>query len=167
MEELTRAKKRALYLLTDQDRTEKQLREKLEKTGYSGQVIEETIEYVRSFGYIDDLKYSVRYIEYYRSKKSAKRLRYDLLKKGVLADVIDSAFEEAGEWDERDQIRTLAEKKAFRKGYERSENIRKDSQFSRRPRIPRGGYRICDAGDFFVNSITTAGTAYGIKTIAC
>ena len=62
-------------------------------------------------GYIDDLKYSVRYIEYYRSKKSAKRLRYDLLKKGVLADVIDSAFEEAGEWDERDQIRTLAEKK--------------------------------------------------------
>ena len=111
MEELTRAKKRALYLLTDQDRTEKQLREKLEKTGYSGQVIEETIEYVRSFGYIDDLKYSVRYIEYYRSKKSAKRLRYDLLKKGVLADVIDSAFEEAGEWDERDQIRTLAEKK--------------------------------------------------------
>ena len=97
MEELTRAKKRALYLLTDQDRTEKQLREKLEKTGYSGQVIEETIEYVRSFGYIDDLKYSVRYIEYYRSKKSAKRLRYDLLKKGVLADVIDSAVEEAGE----------------------------------------------------------------------
>ena len=66
MEELTRAKKRALYLLTDQDRTEKQLREKLEKTGYSGQVIEETIEYVRSFGYIDDLRYSVRYIEYYR-----------------------------------------------------------------------------------------------------
>ena len=81
MEELTRAKKRALYLLTDQDRTEKQLREKLEKTGYSGQVIEETIEYVRSFGYIDDLRYSVRYIEYYRSKKSVKRLRYDLLKK--------------------------------------------------------------------------------------
>ena len=111
MEELTRAKKRALYLLTDQDRTENQLREKLEKTGYSGQVIEETIEYVRSFGYIDDLRYSVRYIEYYRSKKSAKRLRYDLLKKGVPADVIDSAFEEAGEWDERDQIRTLAEKK--------------------------------------------------------
>jgi regulatory protein len=111
VEELTKAKKRALYLLTDHDMTEKQLREKLEKTGYGGQVIEKTIEYVRSFGYIDDLKFSVRYIEYYRSKKSAKRLRYDLLKKGVPADIIDSAFEEAGEWDERNQIRTLAEKK--------------------------------------------------------
>ena len=111
MEELTKAKKRALYLLTDHDMTEKQLREKLEKTGYGGQVIEKTIEYVRSFGYIDDLKFSVRYIEYYRSKKSAKRLRYDLLKKGVPVDIIDSAFEEAGEWDERNQIRTLAEKK--------------------------------------------------------
>ena len=111
MEELTKSKKRALYLLTDHDMTEKQLREKLEKTGYDGQIIEKTIEYVRSFGYIDDMKYSARYIEYYRSKKSAKRLRYDLLKKGVPADVIDSAFEEAGEWDERDQIRTLAEKK--------------------------------------------------------
>ena len=63
MEELTRAKKRALYLLTDQDRTEKQLREKLEKTGYSGQVIEETIEYARSLGYTDALRYAVRYIE--------------------------------------------------------------------------------------------------------
>ena len=111
MEELTKAKKRALYLLTDHDLTEKQLRGKLEKTGYSAHIIEKTIEYVRSFGYIDDMKYSVSYIEYYRSKKSGKRLRYDLLKKGVSADVVDSAFEDAGEWDERDQIRMLAEKK--------------------------------------------------------
>lgn len=111
MEELTRAKKRALYILTDSDRTEKQLREKLEKTGYSEEVITETIEYVRSFGYIDDMRYAVRYIEYYRDRKSAKRLRFDLMKKGVSADVIGSAFEEVGEWDERDQIRNLTEKK--------------------------------------------------------
>ena len=113
MEELTKAKKRALYILTDSDRTEKQLRDKLEKTGYSEDIIEETLKYVKSFGYIDDLKYAVRYIEYYRERKSAKRLRLDLMKRGVAADLIDSAFEEAGDWDERPQIRILAEKKLY------------------------------------------------------
>ena len=111
MEELTRAKKRALYILTDSDRTEKQLREKLEKTGYSEEVIAETLKYVKGFGYINDRKYAVRYIEYYRERRSEKRLRYDLLKKGVSSDVIEEAFEEAGEWDERGQIRDFAEKK--------------------------------------------------------
>ena len=49
MDELVKAKKRALYLLTDMDRTEKELRDKLKKTGYSDDTIARTIEYVRSF----------------------------------------------------------------------------------------------------------------------
>ena len=39
------------------------------------------------------------------------RIACDLAQKGVPRDIIDEVFESAGEWDEKDLIRTLAEKK--------------------------------------------------------
>ena len=39
------------------------------------------------------------------------RIAYDLAQKGVSRDIIDEAFESAGDWDEKDLIRILAEKK--------------------------------------------------------
>ena len=136
MEELIRAKKRALYILTECDRTEKQLYEKLRKAGYSEEVIAETMKYVRSFGYLNDRKYAVRYIQYYRERKSTVRLRYDLIKKGIPTDVVDAAFEEAGEWDERDQIREAAEKKMFKMDMEDPKTYGKVASF-----LARRGYR--------------------------
>lgn len=111
MDELTRAKKRALYLLTDMDRTEQQLYDKLKKTGYSEKVIAETMAYVKSYGYIDDDRYAHHYIETLSSSRSKKRMRFDLIKKGVSKDLIDEAFEEEGDYDEKPLIRKLAEKK--------------------------------------------------------
>ncbi|HAE44707.1 MAG TPA: hypothetical protein DCG37_03795 [Lachnospiraceae bacterium] len=136
MEELTRAKKRALYILTECDRTEKQLYDKLRKSGYSEEVIAETMKYVRSFGYLNDRKYAVRYIQYYRERKSTTRLRYDLIQKGVPTDVIDFAFEEAGEWDERNQIREAAEKKLSKMNTEDPKTYGKVASF-----LARRGYR--------------------------
>ena len=111
MDELTKAKKRALYLLTDMDRTEKELSDKLKKSGYSEDTIARTMEYVRSFGYIDDRRYAEKFIDYAKEKKSRVRIVYDLTQKGVSRDIIDEAFESAGEWDEKELIRALAEKK--------------------------------------------------------
>ena len=111
MDELTKAKRRALYLLTDMDRTEKELRDKLKKSGYSEDTIARTMEYVRSFGYIDDRRYAEKFIDFAKGKKSRVRIVYDLAQKGVPRDVIDEAFESAEEWDEKNLIRTLAEKK--------------------------------------------------------
>ena len=111
MDELTKAKRRALYLLTDMDRTEKELSDKLKKSGYSEDTIARTMEYVRSFGYIDDRRYAEKFIDYAKEKKSRVRIVYDLTQKGVSRDIIDEAFESAGEWDEKELIRALAEKK--------------------------------------------------------
>ena len=105
MDELTKAKRRALYLLTDMDRTEKELRDKLKKSGYSEDTIARTMEYVRSFGYIDDTRYAEKFIDFAKGKKSRVRIAYDLQQKGVPRDVIDEAFESAEEWDEKDLIR--------------------------------------------------------------
>ena len=111
MDEITRAKKRALYLLTDMDRTEKELYDKLKKAGYSVETVEETMEYVKSFGYIDDRKYAQKYLEFYLGKRSRQRIRFDMGKKGLPKEVISEAFEEIEPYDERPLIRSLAVKK--------------------------------------------------------
>ena len=111
MDELTKAIRRALFLLTDMDRTEKELNDKLKKAGYSENTIARTMEYVRSFGYIDDRKYTEKFIDIAKGKKSRVRIVYDLAQKGISRDIIDEAFDSVGEWDERDLIRTMAEKK--------------------------------------------------------
>ena len=111
MEELVRAKRRALYLLADMDRTEKELCDKLKKTGYSEETVSAAMEYVKSFGYIDDARYASRYIESFRDRKSRVKMTYDMAAKGVDREVIEKAFLEYPEYDETDLIRRLAEKK--------------------------------------------------------
>lgn len=111
MDELTRAKKKALFLLTDMDRSEKELYDKLKKSGYSEPVIAETMEYVKGFGYIDDRKYAAHYLESYLKRRSRTRVRFDLEKKGISKEIIEEALESLGEIDQKDLIREIAVKK--------------------------------------------------------
>ncbi len=129
MDDLTRAKKYALYLLTDMDRSEHQLREKLKKKEYSEEIVEETIRYVKSFGYIDDKRYIRRFTEVSLEGKSLRRIKYDLIKKGLDRNLIDETIQEIGDIDQRSLIRTLAEKKYRSLKEEDPNRYRKTAQF--------------------------------------
>ncbi|WP_089984214.1 regulatory protein RecX [Clostridium sp. C105KSO13] len=91
---LKRAKARAMHLLEDMDRTEAGLREKLKRGLYPEAAIESAVQYVKSFHYIDDLRYAEQFIESRKSLKSRKEIYALLRGKGVAADKIDLAFEE-------------------------------------------------------------------------
>lgn len=111
---LKRAKLRALHLLNDMDRTETQLRTKLKQGFYTEDIIEQTIEYVKSFGYIGDASYARRYIQSRQKNKSKKEIYVELCKKGVTKEEIDSAMEECYEnQGEEEAIRTLLRKKKY------------------------------------------------------
>lgn len=122
-EELTRvvlprrAKLRAMNLLQKRAYTEKQLRDKLEEGGYPEQILEEAVEYVKSYRYVDDVQYAVDYISCYEERKSAKMLELQLLSKGVSKENIREAFarwrEQGGIQDEESMIRELLEKKHY------------------------------------------------------
>ena len=49
-----RAKKRAMHILEQMDRTEHQLREKLAKGEYPQECIDSAVEYVKKYRYLDD-----------------------------------------------------------------------------------------------------------------
>ena len=95
-----RAKLRAMNLLQKRSYSVSQLRDKLVMGGYPAQVVQEAIEYVASFNYVNDDSYACDFIECSKEHKSKRR-----------------AWEQmAGEDEEgleREQIRRWIEKKHF------------------------------------------------------
>lgn len=111
---LKRAKLRALHLLNDMDRTEAQLRAKLNQGGYTEDIAEQAIAYVKSFGYIEDAGYARRYILSRQGSKSRKEIYAGLCRKGVSKEEIDRAMEECyGEAGELEAVQALVRKKRF------------------------------------------------------
>ena len=101
----------ALRLIEFRDRTEKELREKLTKKGYSEEQIEDTVEFLKNYGYIDDKRYASHFInDAINLKKWGKiRIRTELLHKGIDREVVDFAIEDA--FSELDDDRVLTEMK--------------------------------------------------------
>lgn len=99
-----RAKKRALGILVKRDRTEKELRDKLEDSCNDQQSIEDAVNYVKSFGYVDDLNYARDYLYFKKAKKSYPLIRKELKEKGISSGILDLVFEEAGPQKEEDLI---------------------------------------------------------------
>lgn len=110
---LPRAKKRALHLIEKQDRTRADMIMKLTQGGYPSDIAEAAADYAASYGYIDDYRYASNYIYFHQEKKSRRRLRQDLMHKGISADIIDECLDEADLTSEEDKIRELIDKRHY------------------------------------------------------
>lgn len=78
-----RARERSLFLLKDMDKTEKQIRDKLKLGDYPEDIINNAIEFLKKYGYVDDIRYAKLYISSKRNSKSIKQIELELYKKGV------------------------------------------------------------------------------------
>lgn len=90
-----RAKLRAMNLLKARDYTEFQLRKKLLDSEYSEDIANQAIEYVKSYGYVDDRRYAVAFIKEQMERRSRKEIYQKLQLKGIGKEVLDYAFSEA------------------------------------------------------------------------
>ena len=134
-----RAKKRALYLLEQMDRTEQQLREKLMASEYPQKCIDDAIAYVKHFHYLDDERYAETFTRYKKEKMSRQQIKQKLMQKGVSREIISSAIEEEYDVDEKKHIRAILEKKKF------SSEISDESEFRRTYNyLLRRGFRSSD-----------------------
>ena len=110
-----RCKKRALHLLEKQDRSEKNLRDKLREGGYPSDVIDIAIDYINEYGYLDDARMAASHIRFYQDSRSKQRIKQDLMNKGISSDVIERVLEEEYTADETDLIESLLIKKHYDK----------------------------------------------------
>ena len=110
---IPRCKKRALHLLEKQDRSEKNLRDKLKEGGYPADIIDIAIDYINDYGYLDDYRMACSHIRFYMDSRSKRRIKQDLMNKGIKPDVIERAIEDEYTCDETEQIQRLLEKKGY------------------------------------------------------
>ena len=113
-----RAKKRSLMLLEKKDYTEMELRRKLQDGEYPQKAIDEAIDYVKSFRYIDDERYCRAYINCYASKWSKQQITMKLLTKGIdkrLANAVYDELLQEGQLvcNEEELIREILRKKHY------------------------------------------------------
>lgn len=115
-----RASLRCMHLLKDRPYTESQLRRKLEAAQYPPSSVERALDYVKSFGYVDDLRYAMDYIENQREKKSRRAMEIDLIRRGIPEEAVREAMrrqeEEENGPDEEALARRWLEKKRFDPG---------------------------------------------------
>lgn len=112
-----RAKLRALNILTKQDKTEKELRDKLREGLYPAVVIDMALEYVKGYSYIDDERYARNYASYRINTKSVRMLEMELRQRGIAQDTIERVLDDIiseEKFDEKALIIKLAEKKCGR-----------------------------------------------------
>lgn len=107
-----RAKLRAMHLLQKMDRTRWELERKLYENGYPQIVVLRALEYVESFHYIDDKRYATMYIQNQKTKKGKARIKMELMRKGISAEIIAEALiKTEDEADTKEVIHSLIEKK--------------------------------------------------------
>lgn len=86
----------SLKLIAIKDRTEKEIRTKLKEKNYDEFQIEEAVEFLANYGYINDSRYAEHFTnDAINLKKWGKaRIRTELLHKGVDREIVDRTLEE-------------------------------------------------------------------------
>lgn len=112
-----RAKLRAMNLLKNKEYTAWELRKKLRDGYYPENIIDEAVEYVASYRYIDDLRYAVDYITAHEDMRSRRRIEHDLMNKGISGSDLEQAWliweEKGGSQDEAAMIMKLLDKRHY------------------------------------------------------
>ena len=114
-----RATKRALHLLEQMDRSEAKLREKLRDNGYPEVCVDQAIDYVKSFHYLDDARYAATYVRYHGDSMSRGQIRTKLMQKGIGREEIARAIEEEYQGEEEEQLLALLKKRGYTGGDEK------------------------------------------------
>ena len=107
-----RARDRIVYLLKDQDRTESDLRQRLNKGYVPDDIIDDVITWGKDRHYIDDMRYAENYIRYRSQGKSKRYIEYDLTQKGIARDIIMQTLEDVS-IDDIDSIKKELDKKKY------------------------------------------------------
>lgn len=112
---LPKAKLKALSLLKFMDRTEAELRKKLSDAGFAQDIVDQTIQYVDGYGYLNDERLATAYIRSRKNAKSKLAIKMELKQKGVESKLIELAFSEEYNVDDEEDPEVVAIRKAVAK----------------------------------------------------
>lgn len=94
---LARAEKKALRILEMSDRSEEEIRKKLEEGGFPPHVVSEVCAWLKDLHYLDDARYARGFALSRISRKSIAVIRMELRQKGIADDLIEDACAEVSD----------------------------------------------------------------------
>lgn len=90
----------ALSYLSRRSLTYYELQSRLEKKGYSETEIDETMKKVKGWGYVNDKALALSFAQFKLESFSRNRVKQDLLKRGIDAELVDEVLEGLYESDQ-------------------------------------------------------------------
>ena len=110
-----RAYEKALRLLTVRGRSRKELKQRLEAERYSDKVAERVLDRLADTGLIDDKKFAIDRARAMGKGKGwgPRKLRSDLIKRGIPAEAVDEAVSQAYGTQSHAQVMRRLIKKRF------------------------------------------------------
>ena len=83
-----------MSLLEKKQKTERQIRTYLKEKGFLQENIDNCILKLIEYGYINDSDYAENFIKTYLKTKGPKKIKYDLITKGVDPEIIEEKLNE-------------------------------------------------------------------------
>ncbi len=108
-DEFKRAMDCAFKHMSVSEKSEKQLREHLEKKEFSEKIIERTVLRLKELNYIDDLSYARAFVEH-TSTSGKRAILYKLKTKGISEEIINEVFEDISDEDQLENAIELLKK---------------------------------------------------------
>lgn len=100
-----KAAEKAASYINIKPRTAFQVKTYLRSKGYEDDVIDEVIEQLKEYHYVDDLQYAEMYFRYgFEKGRGVSRIKRELSEKGVDSYIIERAYEELEEIPDQYQM---------------------------------------------------------------
>lgn len=110
-DEYIRAKNSSLKIIEKSYKTEKEVIDKLKIKGYSQNIINRVMRFLREYSFVNDDKYVTLYIKEKSQSTSKRKIKYALINKGINANFIDEKLSCIGDNVEKNTAVKLGAKK--------------------------------------------------------
>lgn len=106
------AKNKALKILEYRTHSEREIYDKLKRAGAKSGDIENVLEFLREYNFVNDKDFALRYAKDLKNLKKLgkRRVKAELMKKGIPSELAENTLEEI-EWEEEDILYPLIKKK--------------------------------------------------------
>jgi regulatory protein len=115
-EEYQRVKQAALRFLSHRPRTVHEVRKALLAKGYDAGLCDQVVEEMKELGYLDDRRFAESWVEERQTGKGLgiKRIRRELVQKGVASSLVDEALGHITDDQQRQLAMDVAERRYLR-----------------------------------------------------
>ncbi|MGG7144597.1 recombination regulator RecX [Clostridium nigeriense] len=106
-----KCKNTALRIVEKAYKSEKELKDKLILKGYDNESIDKTMNFLKEYNFLSDNNYAKMYVKDKSRIQGKKKIKFDLIKKGIKDNIIEEEISSIEKEDEREGAYNLAIKK--------------------------------------------------------